>query len=183
MSIKQLTLITGAANSGKSEFAENLAENQPLQVIYIATAQKNEQDLEWTAKIIKHRQRRPKNWLNWEIPLNLTDAIINAPPESCLLIDSLGTWVTNYLTSEEDIWQKEVKKLLNQLTQSQHTIIIVAEETGWGVVPAYELGRLFRNRLGNLIRQVGLIADNVYLIVAGYAVDVTKIGINTSKNL
>ncbi len=177
MSTKKLILVTGAANSGKSEFAENLAEKQQLQVIYIATAEKNEQDLEWTAKILKHQQRRPKNWLNWEIPLNLTDAIIKAPPKSCLLIDSLGTWVTNYLTSDEDIWQKEVTKLLNQLTQSQQTIILVAEETGWGVVPAYELGRLFRNRLGNLIRQAGLIADNVYLMLAGYAVDVTKIGV------
>ncbi len=170
-------LVTAGANSGKSEWAESLAHQTALQVIYIATAQKNDEDIEWTAKIAKHQQRRPNNWLNWEIPLYLVDAIAKAPRESCLLIDSLGTWVTNWLMEEEEIWEKQVQKLIQQLQVSQQTIILVAEETGWGVVPAYELGRLFRNRLGSLTRQVGLIADSVYLVVGGYAIDVTKIGI------
>lgn len=174
---KNIILVTGAANSGKSEWAEFLAKETGLQVIYIATAQKNDQDVEWTAKIIKHQQRRPKNWENWEIPLDLSLAINQAPANSCLLIDSLGTWVTNWLMSDEEIWEKEVKQLIQQLTQSQQTIILVAEETGWGVVPAYELGRLFRNRLGNLTRRVGLIADSVYLVIGGYAVDISKFGI------
>jgi adenosylcobinamide kinase / adenosylcobinamide-phosphate guanylyltransferase len=52
----------------------------------------------------------------------------------------------------------------------------VAEETGWGVVPAYPLGRQFRDRLGTLIRLVGAIADQVYLITGGYALNLTLLG-------
>jgi adenosylcobinamide kinase/adenosylcobinamide-phosphate guanylyltransferase len=56
-------------------------------------------------------------------------------------------------------------------------VILVAEETGWGVVPAYATGRLFRDRLGHLIRRVGAIAHTVYLVTGGYAVNLSEIGI------
>lgn len=176
-----IILVTGAANSGKSEWAEYLASESGKQVIYIATAQKNEDDLEWQRKIEKHQIRRPKNWINWEIPDNLASAITKTPPDSCVLVDSLGTWVANYLDKNDDDWQKEVKKLLTNYQKCGNRIIFVGEETGWGVVPAYELGRSFRSRLGYLIRLVGEIADQVYLVVGGYAVDVSRIGINLAS--
>ena len=183
MNTPKIILVTGAASSGKSEWAESLAQQTQRQVIYIATAAKNERDSEWMAKILKHQQRRPSNWINWEIPQELVKAIATAPTQSCLLVDSLGTWVTNWLMEEEEVWQIQARQLIQQLKISQHAVILVAEETGWGVVPAYELGRLFRNRLGDLIRQVGLIADQVYLVVGGYAVDLSKIGIKLEKTI
>jgi len=47
---------------------------------------------------------------------------------------------------------------------------------GWGIVPAYELGRTFRDRLGGLSRKIGAIADAVYLVTGGYAMNLTQIG-------
>jgi len=44
------------------------------------------------------------------------------------------------------------------------------------VVPAYPLGRQFRDRLGALTRQVGTVTAAVYLVVAGYALDVRHLG-------
>ena len=55
-------------------------------------------------------------------------------------------------------------------------VILVGEETGWGVVPAYPAGRLFRDRLGTLVRQIGAIADNVYLVTGGYALELSVLG-------
>jgi len=92
------------------------------------------------------------------------------------LIDSLGTWVANWLEENDTLWQQEVKKLLLSLDSSKSNLIFVAEETGWGVIPSYQSGRLFRNRLGNLVRILGQRANTVYLIVGGYAVDISKIG-------
>ena len=178
----QLILVTGAANSGKSEWAEYLAKKNPSGLIYIATAQKNESDEEWMRKIEQHRQRRSSNWQTWEIPQELLSAVVELPTDSTVLIDSLGTWVANCLATEENIWQEVCLTLIENLRHSEaKTVIIVAEETGWGVVPAYELGRIFRSRLGKLIRQVGVIADNVYLVVGGYAVDVSQIGVNIDR--
>ena len=49
-------------------------------------------------------------------------------------------------------------------------------ETGWGVVPAYESGRLFRDRLSKLVRQIGSRSDLVYLVTGGYALNLTFLG-------
>lgn len=174
----QLILVTGAANSGKSEWAESLAIKTQQPLIYIATATKNEDDEEWSNKISAHQKRRTFIWQTWEIPKKLPASISQIPIDNCALIDSLGTWVANYLEEDEQVWQQQVEQLILALknAQTNQPIIIVAEETGWGVVPAYSMGRLFRSRLGKFIRNVGRIADDVYLVVGGYAVNISQIG-------
>jgi adenosylcobinamide kinase/adenosylcobinamide-phosphate guanylyltransferase len=47
---------------------------------------------------------------------------------------------------------------------------------GWGLVPEYKSGRIFCDRLGGLSRKIGAIADDVYLVTGGYAVNLTQIG-------
>lgn len=54
-------------------------------------------------------------------------------------------------------------------------VIFVAEETGWGVVPAYPLGRTFRDRLGDLVRRLGAIANPVYLVTGGHALNLSAV--------
>jgi adenosylcobinamide kinase/adenosylcobinamide-phosphate guanylyltransferase len=115
------------------------------------------------------------------VPLALSAAIATAPAHHCLLVDSLGTWLANLLDQEEATWQRTLEDLLHSLQQSPNPIILVTEETGWGVVPAYPMGRLFRDRLGELTRRVGAIADAVYLVVAGYAVDLQQVGTPLAK--
>jgi adenosylcobinamide kinase/adenosylcobinamide-phosphate guanylyltransferase len=175
-SLQRIILVTGAASSGKSEWAETLAKKTEQSVIYLATAQVDCKDREWLAKIEKHRQRRPSNWQILEVPFNLTEAIELACEDCCLLVDSLGTWVANLLDIKQDHWEETSKTLLKNLQTSSGKIILVAEETGWGVVPGYEAGRLFRDRLGKLIREIGIISDEAYLVTGGHALDLKKLG-------
>ena len=172
----EIILVTGAARSGKSEWAETLAGQKNKTVVYVATAEVDPKDLEWAARIEKHRQRRPPNWQTLSVPRKLAETVQNAPRSSCLLVDSLGTWVANLLTLKESDWQEEAAKLLENLTSANLDIILVGEETGWGVVPAYPSGRKFRDRLGNLIRKIGTIADRVYLVTGGHVLDLTVLG-------
>jgi adenosylcobinamide kinase / adenosylcobinamide-phosphate guanylyltransferase len=181
-SSRTIILITGAASSGKSEWAETLATKTNKSVIYIATAQINLKDKEWLAKIEKHQQRRPVNWKTLEVPFNLNDALELASLESCLLVDSLGTWVANLISVEQHFWEETSQQLINNLKIAVGEIIFVAEETGWGLVPEYRSGRIFRDRLGKLIRQIGSIADRVYLVTSGHALDLKKIGNPLSSN-
>jgi adenosylcobinamide kinase/adenosylcobinamide-phosphate guanylyltransferase len=51
------------------------------------------------------------------------------------------------------------------------TVIVVSEQTGWGVVPPTAIGGLFRDRLGELEQQVMAIATTGWLVVAGRAID------------
>ena len=53
---------------------------------------------------------------------------------------------------------------------------VVAEETGWGVVPSYPMGRKFRDRLGKITRQLTTISDEAYLVCAGVAINLKEIG-------
>ena len=173
---EKIILVTGAARSGKSEWAENLAIDSQKSVVYIATAMMLANDPEWQARISKHQQRRPKNWTTIVESNNLSALIEQGQPDSCLLIDSLGSWIAKFLDMKADSWQKTTDKLLFSLVNTNSTIIFVAEETGWGVVPAYKSGRLFRDRLGYLSRQIGTIADTTYLVVGGHVLNLSLLG-------
>lgn len=173
----KVILVTGPARSGKSEWAETLAMHSGKSVIYVATAQVDPGDSEWLFRIEQHRCRRPRDWVTLEVPYQLVATIETAPLSNCLLVDSLGTWVANLLEEDDISWDEKVQNLLLSLQQVAGDVILVAEETGWGVVPAYPVGRTFRDRLGSLVRRLGVIADPVYLIAAGHVLNLSALGI------
>lgn len=179
----QLILVTGPARSGKSEWAETLAHRSKKSVIYIATSRIDPADAEWQTRIEQHQNRRPSNWTTQEVPVKLPEAIATySQPHFCLLIDSLGTWVGNLLDADEDEWQKQQQMLLETLSQAKGDVILVGEETGWGVVPSFPLGRQFRDRLGSLVRFLGAIANPVYLVTGGHVLNLSVLGSPLSKS-
>ncbi|OUC13475.1 MAG: bifunctional adenosylcobinamide kinase/adenosylcobinamide-phosphate guanylyltransferase [Alkalinema sp. CACIAM 70d] len=171
-----IILVTGPARSGKSEWAERLAQQSGQSVVYLATAQTDPMDQEWQTRIIQHQQRRPEHWQTWAEPISLADRLRQLSPEQCCLVDSLGTWLANLLEQNESTWQTTVAELLQLLQTLPITVIFVSEETGWGVVPAYPVGRLFRDRLGSLTRQIATIADVTYLVTGGHVLNLSQLG-------
>ena len=176
MDRQQLILVTGAARCGKSEWAETLASESNKAVTYVATATIDPTDPEWQARIVRHQQRRPAIWQTRAAVEDLASTIYQAQSLECLLVDSLGTWVANLLDRSDAEWEILTQELLDKLAISLATIILVAEETGWGVVPAYPSGRLFRDRLGMLTRRVGSIASTVYLVTGGHVLNLSQLG-------
>jgi len=175
--MSKVILVTGAARSGKSEWAEDLAINSGKTVVYIATATQNPDDQEWLARIQKHQQRRPQDWITLSVPGELTAALAQSQPNTCLLVDSLGTWVANFLEEDDLVWENTVREFLEILPLVAVEVIFVAEETGWGVVPAYPMGRKFRDRLGALVRQLGTICEPVYLVTGGHVLNLSLLGV------
>ncbi len=174
----RLTLVLGPARSGKSDWAEHLAQRTGLAVTYVATALENPADLEWTARIDKHRARRPTEWTTLAAPEELAAALrTNDVSQRCLLVDSLGTWVSNGLARAEADWAERTAAFLAVLVALRGECICVAEDVGAGVIPAYPSGRLFRDRLGHLVRQVGAIARPVYWVNGGHALNLSELGI------
>ncbi|MCD8486471.1 MAG: bifunctional adenosylcobinamide kinase/adenosylcobinamide-phosphate guanylyltransferase [Desertifilum sp.] len=172
----QIILVTGPARSGKSEWAESLAQQTGKSVVYVATATLDPQDREWQQRIAAHQQRRPASWQTLEVSAELAATLRVTPASDCLLVDSLGTWLANFLPEEESQWQAIQAELLESLAQTEADSIWVAEETGWGVVPAYPMGRLFRDRLGNLVRRLSAIAHRVDLVTGGYVLNLSQLG-------
>ncbi len=173
----ELIVVTGPARSGKSEWAETLALESEKKVIYIATSQRDPTDQEWQIRIQKHQERRPISWEILEVPIDLTVTLEKiSDQDTCILVDSLGTWLANLLEQDEVNWENTQNQLLKILEKLPGTIILVAEETGWGVVPAYPMGRTFRDRLGGLVRHLGAMANSVYLVTGGYVLNLTQLG-------
>lgn len=174
--LSKVILVTGPARSGKSEWAETLANQSGKNVVYVATALLSLDDKQWQQRIIQHRNRRPQSWTTLEVPFELSATLADAKPNTLILVDSLGTWVANYLEKDDIYWLDAVKELLETVQLVAAEMIFVAEETGWGVVPAYPLGQTFRDRLGSLTRKLGVISQTAYLVTGGHVLNLSVLG-------
>ncbi|HEY0289015.1 MAG TPA: bifunctional adenosylcobinamide kinase/adenosylcobinamide-phosphate guanylyltransferase [Pseudomonas sp.] len=162
-----LQLILGGARSGKSRLAERLANECGLDVIYIATSQPL--DGEMNQRVTLHRQRRPAHWGLIEEPLELARVLQDSAKQGrCLLVDCLTLWLTNLLMLEDPLrLAQERDALLNGLAALPGEIIFVSNETGMGVVPLGELTRRYVDEAGWLHQALAERCQRVVLTVAG----------------
>lgn len=165
-------LITGGVRSGKSSYAEALAKHFSDEVLYIATLEPSDEEMK--TRISKHKARRPKTWRLIETKFELAQSVQESS-ENVVLIDCLSGFVSNrvleYEHLGEDVVIEKVLQAISELTgilkQTDKTIIIVTNEVGDGVVPAYALGRWFRDALGLANQRVAKTADAVVLVTVG----------------
>ncbi|MEQ7919263.1 bifunctional adenosylcobinamide kinase/adenosylcobinamide-phosphate guanylyltransferase [Xanthomonas sp. WHRI 1810A] len=162
-----LQLILGGARSGKSRLAERLANDTGLDVIYIATSQPL--DGEMNQRVALHRQRRPLHWGLIEEPLELARVLKdNAHDGRCLLVDCLTLWLTNLLMLDDPQHLSQARDaLLDSLATLPGEIIFVSNETGMGVVPLGELTRRYVDEAGWLHQALAEQCQRVVLTVAG----------------
>ena len=173
-----LILISGPSRSGKSRWAEHLASSIGNDVVYLATGAPAGDDLAWAERVALHQQRRPLHWRTEEVGADLVAALLQQrTAQQVLLIDSLGTWVAQHLELESSEWSELTQGLLQALERLDHPVLMVCEEVGWGVVPATVIGGLFRDRMGSLQQQLSAISAQSWLVVAGRAIDVLKLGV------
>ena len=163
-----LQLILGGARSGKSRLAEQTAKAFGQTVIYIATAQAR--DAEMQDRIAHHQAQRPSDWQIVEEPLYLAKILQQLDaPGTTILVDCLTLWMSNLLMNEDQNLQlAECQKLLAVLPTLKSEIILVSNETGLGVVPMGEITRKFVDESGRLHQQLGQISDKVLFCVAGF---------------
>ncbi len=67
--------------------------------------------------------------------------------------------------------QKEMEKLEQAIERYPFPLVIVTNEVGDGIVPAYALGRAFRDEAGRLNQAVAASSSRVFLVTAGIPVD------------
>ncbi|MDA0716641.1 MAG: bifunctional adenosylcobinamide kinase/adenosylcobinamide-phosphate guanylyltransferase [Cyanobacteria bacterium] len=177
-SCHSLTLVLGPARSGKSRWAEHLAIQSGLPVTYLATGpQPTADDATWLARVEAHVVRRPPHWGFLEVDSALAAALDTLSPPGLALVDSLGTWVAAGLDLDSSAWQQRCTELLESLRNCRVTVLLVSEQTGWGVVPATAIGGLFRDRLGSLEQQLAPFCGAIWLVVAGRALNLTNLGL------
>ena len=178
----KLIFILGGARSGKSTYAQRLAERSGKSVAFIATAQAG--DDEMSVRIIKHRADRPAEWMTLEIQQNIAANLKGHPAQAGLyLLDCVTLLAANILfqyTEEEvtdeqkaaDAIKAEVEELLAYIRAQKADWIIVSNEVGLGLVPPYPLGRIYRDLLGMANQRLAAAADEVYMLMAGIPVPI-----------
>ncbi|WP_340673377.1 bifunctional adenosylcobinamide kinase/adenosylcobinamide-phosphate guanylyltransferase [Brevibacillus agri] len=170
-----LVLVTGGVRSGKSRFAEELAQQAGERVLYVATGQA--WDEEMRQRIERHKERRPKQWGSVEVGEQLCDYEPASTPYDVVLIDCLSTWVSNRLMSvEEAEWRSEAhteallaeaEAWLGLVRRSPQKVIAVTSEVGLGGVAMNRLGRWFADALGDVNQRAARQAEKVYAVMAG----------------
>ena len=166
----QIQFVLGGARSGKSTHAEGLAEAAGGNPIYIATAEIFDQEME--SRIELHRERRGSHWQLVEAPLDLPEAIAKADNlDSVILIDCLSIWITNLLVHQRNMGAA-CRALVDCLVNCSGHVILVASETGLGIIPENKLSRQFRDANGRLNQAVAAMANEVFFVAAGIALKI-----------
>ncbi|HZT08206.1 MAG TPA: bifunctional adenosylcobinamide kinase/adenosylcobinamide-phosphate guanylyltransferase [Chloroflexota bacterium] len=196
---RRVVLVLGGARSGKSAYAQRLAQRSPP-VLFVATATPG--DAEMRVRIEAHRSARPSTWTTLEAPLSLAHAIsARGIVRGTVLVDCLTLLVSNHLMAgtrgadaepgdrehlpndvrvEEMVdvssrIQSEIHELLRVTARAKANLVAVSDEVGMGIVPSYQSGRVFRDLLGMANQQLAGVADSVYLMVAGIPVDLKSL--------
>jgi adenosylcobinamide kinase / adenosylcobinamide-phosphate guanylyltransferase len=181
--------LLGGARSGKSLYAEELANNLTSKAAYIATAQITDEEME--KRIDVHRSRRPVGWKTFEFGCDIPsirdfeEILKNILSEKyeVVIIDCitilLFRLIHKYRLDEMEIIDSCLEKKIEDETvlfftrflelavSSGLKFIMVSNEVGMGVVPPYPLGRAFRDLMGAVNKQIAAVSDEVYFFIAG----------------
>ena len=179
-----IVLVLGGVRSGKSRFAQQLAQRLAGDdVLFVATAKAG--DDEMARRIEVHRQTRPQAWNTLEVARGLGEVLRRqAPPQRVMLIDCITLLVSNVLLADGDppaaeLAQRRVAEEVEQLASAcrmrEGTVIVVSGEVGLGIVPESALGRLYRDLLGWANQALAAEADAAYLMVAGQAIELKRL--------
>lgn len=170
----RIVLVTGGSRSGKSTYAQQLAEGLSGRRAFVATCPPIDEELR--VRIQRHQEaRRGADWQTIEEPIDLIGAVKKGREYEVLLIDCLTLWINNLMYEAEQqgqqIEEAEIERSCTDLLEacSEHpgTVILVTNEVGMGIVPDNPLSRRYRDLVGRCNQVVGAAADAVILLVSG----------------
>lgn len=172
--MSKLILVTGGSRSGKSAFAQRLAEALPGPRVFVATCPVI--DPEMDERIRRHQDARSLHeWQTLEETLDLAAAFQRAQGQPVLLVDCLTLWVNNVMFEAEQRGQSvseadmasRCQPVLAAARAHGGTIIFVTNEVGMSLVPETSLGRRFRDLAGRVSQTIAASCDEVFLVVCG----------------
>jgi len=178
-----LVVLTGPVRSGKSGLAEALAAERGGHVVVAVSGWDGDEEM--LRRIQSHRAVRPDEWTTVEATVD-PGWVAAVPDDAVLVLDCLGTLVSHACfdavgdaefapAAAEELVSSAVGALVAALLARHGDTLVVTNETGWGVVPAWPSARVFRDELGRANRTLVDAADAAYLVVDGRCVDLTNL--------
>tara|TARA_B100000575_G_C23116946_1_gene645808 strand:+ start:838 stop:1440 length:603 start_codon:yes stop_codon:yes gene_type:complete len=179
---KKLIFVSGGARSGKSSFVEEWAKKNGKNILFIATAQRSDEEMD--ERINNHIKNRPKTWKTLERKLNISESFNNSYKKyDTIILDCINLLSSNALLElpknstqiESDFAvMNQIDDIIKIYNNYSATWLIVTNEVGLGLVPSSKLGRLFRDSLGRANQKLANIADEVIFMVSGIPLYIKK---------
>ncbi|GAB6262945.1 bifunctional adenosylcobinamide kinase/adenosylcobinamide-phosphate guanylyltransferase [Photobacterium sp. R1] len=171
--MSKVSLVLGGARSGKSSFAEKLAQQKlspGKSLHYVATATAFDEEMQ--ARIQHHQQQRGDHWIEHECPLALPALLCTLTSDDVVLIECLTLWLNNLIFSlgercSHDALEEQIAELMDAVRTCPAELIFVSNEVGLGIVPLGEISRYFVDNAGRMNQQIAAIAEDVTFVAAG----------------
>ncbi|HKM94849.1 MAG TPA: bifunctional adenosylcobinamide kinase/adenosylcobinamide-phosphate guanylyltransferase [Prolixibacteraceae bacterium] len=165
-----ITFITGGQRSGKSSYAQKLAEEQSTSPIYLATSRIWDED--FRQRVERHQSDRGEQWTTIEEEKQLSKHNLEG---KTVLLDCITLWLTNiFYDNKNDIEKSlsEAKCEWDVFRKQDFNLMVVSNELGMGVHPENELARKFADLQGWMNQYIAKSADEVILMVSGIPVSI-----------
>ncbi len=166
----KITFITGGQRSGKSSFAQRLAEEKSDAPIYLATAHIWDDD--FNTRVERHKSDRGNHWQTIEEEIFLSKFRLAG---KTVLLDCITLWLTNiYYQNKNDVDKslEIAKSEWDKFIEHEFNLIVVSNELGMGVHPENEIARKFADLQGWMNQYIAKSANNVILMVSGIPVNI-----------
>lgn len=166
----EITFVTGGARSGKSSFAQKMAEAKSESPIYLATARIWDEDFK--SRVKRHQSDRGEQWQTIEEEITISKHNFEG---KVVLLDCITLWLTNIFYENDsniDVSLDIAKKEWDNFIQQSFTVLVVSNELGMGVHPENEMARRFADLQGWMNQYIAKTADHVQLMVSGIPVKI-----------
>lgn len=164
--------VTGGCRSGKSAYAQRIAEALSPRGLYLATAQIRDEEMRQRAR--RHQEARGPRWRLHELPPGAAPEAwqglsLLVRPDEALLFDCLTLWAAGRMIEESapEDFSALCDDLLRSLWDLPNPVIMVSNEVGMGVVPDTAAGRAFRDMAGEAGQKAAATATDVIVMVSG----------------
>lgn len=163
----RLFVVGGGARSGKSAYAEQLAQSLGSRRHYIATGVALDDEMQ--ARIARHRADRGDAFTTIEAPYALAEALSDVPESDVVLVDCLTTWTGNLMFrgDDDEAIYRALEEALAAHRRRSFDLVLVTNEVGLGIVPENALARRFRDVAGRCHQRLAAHADELLFAAMG----------------
>ncbi len=163
--MSNIIFITGGERSGKSSFAQQMAQRLSDRPVYLATARV--WDVDFADRIQRHKNERDERWTTIEEEKKLSRHKLEG---KVVVLDCVTLWLTNIFADNKFDFEStltEAKDEWNLFVKQDFTIIVVTNEIGMSLHAQTESGRKFVELQGRMNQFIAGMADEAYLMVSG----------------
>lgn len=184
--LMKIIYFTGGAESGKSRYAEKYIEDNYRNKLYIATGVAFDEEMR--KKISLHQERRDSSWELLEGYRELSKLISYNTKAEVVLLDCVTNLISNFMLENITIdWDKismaeiqqikeniilELENIIKKTEEKNIDLVFVTNEVGFGVVPPYRMGRIFREITGQINQYLATLSTECYLVVSGIKIKI-----------